>query len=109
MLGASLAVLAPSALAERSSHAATRVTVIERDFAFAPKRITAKAGRIVLSIVNRGSFEHNFKLAGRPASGKLRPGRSRAVTLTLEQGVYAFLCTVPGHSAAGMKGTLVVQ
>ena len=29
--------------------------------------------------------------------------------MTLEPGDYTYFCTVPGHEAAGMKGTLTVQ
>ena len=28
---------------------------------------------------------------------------------TLKKGSYTFLCPVPGHAAAGMKGTLTVR
>jgi len=31
------------------------------------------------------------------------------VTVTLKPGTYQFYCPVPGHKAAGMKGTLTVQ
>jgi uncharacterized cupredoxin-like copper-binding protein len=31
------------------------------------------------------------------------------VTATLKPGTYTFLCTVPGHAAGGMKGTLTVK
>jgi uncharacterized cupredoxin-like copper-binding protein len=29
--------------------------------------------------------------------------------VTLKAGKYPFLCTVPGHAQAGMKGTLTVK
>jgi uncharacterized cupredoxin-like copper-binding protein len=31
------------------------------------------------------------------------------VSADLKPGTYTFLCTVDGHAAAGMKGTLTVQ
>jgi uncharacterized cupredoxin-like copper-binding protein len=36
-------------------------------------------------------------------------GGSRTLSLTLKPGTYKFYCTVPGHRAAGMEGTLTVQ
>jgi uncharacterized cupredoxin-like copper-binding protein len=35
-------------------------------------------------------------------------GGSRTLTLNLKPGTYTFYCTVPGHRAAGMEGTLTV-
>ena len=35
-------------------------------------------------------------------------GGTRTLTLTLPPGTYTFYCSVPGHEAAGMKGTLTV-
>jgi plastocyanin len=36
-------------------------------------------------------------------------GESKTLSLTLKPGTYKFYCTVPGHRAAGMEGTLTVQ
>jgi plastocyanin len=33
----------------------------------------------------------------------------RVVTATLKPGTYTYLCPVPGHAQAGMRGTLVVK
>lgn len=44
------------------------------------------------------------------ATKTLAPGGNEAVTFTAPAaGSYVFLCTVPGHYAAGMHGTLTVQ
>ena len=36
----------------------------------------------------------------------LNGGESDSITVKVEPGTYSFLCTFPGHYAAGMKGTL---
>ena len=36
-------------------------------------------------------------------------GGTSQVTVSLKPGTYQFLCTVPGHAAAGMKGVLTVK
>ena len=38
----------------------------------------------------------------------LKPGKSSTIRVTLPKGGKKYLCTVPGHAAAGMKGTLKV-
>ena len=42
--------------------------------------------------------------------GKIvRKGKTSMVTADPEEGGYEFYCSVPGHEAAGMKGTLIVK
>ena len=36
-------------------------------------------------------------------------GGTSTITVTLKKGRYTFYCPVPGHRAAGMKGTLIVS
>ena len=36
-------------------------------------------------------------------------GGTKTLKLTLKAGAYTFYCSVPGHRAAGMQGTLTVQ
>jgi uncharacterized cupredoxin-like copper-binding protein len=36
-------------------------------------------------------------------------GGTKVVTVTLKSGTYKFYCSVPGHRAAGMEGTLTVN
>jgi uncharacterized cupredoxin-like copper-binding protein len=36
-------------------------------------------------------------------------GGTKTLKLTLKAGTYTYYCSVPGHRAAGMQGTLTVQ
>ena len=49
-------------------------------------------------------------LAGVIAAGKPITGSQEAVSVPAQQaGTYTYICTVPGHYQAGMKGTLTVK
>jgi uncharacterized cupredoxin-like copper-binding protein len=43
------------------------------------------------------------------ATAKIGCGKSTNLTVTLKKGKYPYSSTIPGHAAAGMKGTLVVR
>jgi FtsP/CotA-like multicopper oxidase with cupredoxin domain len=60
--------------------------------------------------MNHGSVEHNFSLPSLNAkTAMLKPGAGEDLTISgLEAGDVGVLCEVPGHDAAGMKGTLHV-
>jgi len=70
---------------------------------------TILKGTGVFKVVNKGKLSHNFKINGKKtpllAAGKAATLR----VLFTKAGRYPYLCTVPGHAAAGMKGVLVVK
>ncbi len=76
------------------------------------KTLTAKAGQVTITMTNPSLLPHNVAIKGKgvKAKGKvvLKGGVSR-VTAKLKPGIYTFYCSVPGHEAAGMKGTLKVR
>jgi azurin len=106
---------------------------------FAPGNLSAPAGAVKVTFKNGSSVQkHNFVLvkggddvaqkvdeagvtAGEAkgyipddpnivAHTKLvNGGETDSATGNLAAGTYTFLCTFPGHFAAGMKGTLVVK
>jgi plastocyanin len=75
------------------------------------KQLTAKAGRVTITMTNMSPLEHNVTVArGSKVLGATPTfqGGSKSLTLNLKPGVYTFYCSVPGHRAAGMEGTLTV-
>jgi plastocyanin len=75
------------------------------------KQLTAKAGRVTITMTNMSPIEHNVTLArGSTVLGATPTfqGGSKSLTLNLKPGTYSFYCSVPGHRAAGMEGTLTV-
>lgn len=65
-------------------------------------------GKITIKMSNPSSLPHSIAIKGKGAGKVVRKGGTSTVTATLKKGKYTFYCTVPGHQAAGMKGTLTV-
>jgi uncharacterized cupredoxin-like copper-binding protein len=111
-LGAVLAlVVAVSALgAGRSASASQKVTVGMSEFKFAVTPKTVKKNvPVAFVLTNKGTTEHDFKINGKK-SKLVASGRKGALAVTFKKaGRYTYLCTLPGHAAAGMKGVLVVK
>ena len=79
--------------------------------AFQKDSLTAPAGEITLVMENPSAVEHNIAVKGDGVDEKgevVGQGDTSEVTATLEAGEYEFYCSVPGHEAAGMEGTLTV-
>lgn len=78
---------------------------------FQKDSLTAPAGEITLVMENPSSVEHNIAVKDGDTDEKgeiVGQGETSEVTVNLEAGEYTFYCSVPGHEAAGMEGTLTV-
>jgi uncharacterized cupredoxin-like copper-binding protein len=112
---ASLALAVPFAANAASTaptkmHATTvKVTAGKpTEFHFVLSKKSVPAGAVTFTIVNKGQLAHDFKIAGK-TSKMVQPGKSTKLKVTLKKGKSTYLCTVPGHAAAGMKGKLTVK
>ena len=82
--------------------------------AFNTTSLSAKAGTVTLVMANPSGSGTGHAIAisgnGVDTSGQVvDPGGTSTVTAKLKPGTYTFFCPVPGHEAAGMKGTLTVR
>ena len=69
----------------------------------------AKPGKATFVFKNIGHVEHDFKINGK-VTPLIRPGKTATLAITFKKkGKYAYLCTVPGHAAAGMRGAFTVR
>ena len=101
-------VVAAPALASRTHATATAVTVTATEFKFKLSKTSVPHGSVTFTLVNKGKLAHDFKIGGKKTA-LIKPGRSAKLTVTLKAGKAAYLCTVAGHAAAGMKGNLTVK
>ncbi len=112
VLGAIALVAVVAAFGASAGEAATpqRVTVGLSEFTFAIAPKTVRKGVVTTFVLtNRGTIGHDFKIGGRK-SAVLGAGMKGTLRVTFRKaGRYAFLCTLPSHAAAGMKGVLVVR
>ena len=90
---------------------AAEARVTATDFAFAPDEIAVSSGLpFNLTLVNQGAVPHDLVVAELDLYVEAKPGHSSTVGIAPPNlGRYSIVCTYPGHAAAGMRGTLVVE
>ena len=79
---------------------------------FDKSKLTAKAGKVTLEMANPSQVPHAVAIKGNgvDVDGKtVGNGETSTASTDLKPGTYTFYCPVPGHEAAGMKGTLTVN
>lgn len=109
-LVAALAVLvavAPAS-ARPTKVSSTTVTVKMKEFKFILSRSTVPHGTVTFKLVNIGALAHDIKINGK-TSKKIQPGKKGTFTVIFtKKGRYPYICPIPGHAKAGMKGVLKV-
>jgi uncharacterized cupredoxin-like copper-binding protein len=69
----------------------------------------AKPGKVTFVFTNIGHVAHDFHILGK-TTPLIQPGQTTKLAVTFTKaGSYPYLCTVPGHAEAGMKGTFTVR
>ena len=79
---------------------------------FDPDTLTVKAGEEVqIALSNDGAIKHNMSIDDADVDQDLDGGDSKTVTFTApaSPGEYKIYCNIPGHEAAGMEATLIVE
>ena len=89
------------------------IDVASSGFAFTKSTATATAGHVVIKSMNPQSTGHDISLKGNGVDEHgdvVQDGGVSTIDIAdLKAGTYEFYCSVPGHEAAGMKGTLTVS
>jgi uncharacterized cupredoxin-like copper-binding protein len=81
---------------------------------FQPAAINVRAGQpIELTLRNDGQMPHDFTLndgVAQPVKIIAAGGQTASASFTLDTpGTYTFECSMPGHAALGMRGTITAQ
>jgi len=107
-----LATAVKSAASSKPAVAAGGVLKIPADptgqLAFVNAKATAPAGPITIEMDNASGVPHNIAIAG-IGQGAVVPKGKSTFKANLKPGTYTYICQVPGHAAAGMKGVLTVK
>lgn len=94
--------------AVRASSLLATVKVAASEFKFVLSKKTAGRGVVTFRVTNVGKISHDFEIKGRKTR-LLSHGQSATLRVTfLKKGHYTYMCTVPGHAAAGMKGVFTI-
>lgn len=79
---------------------------------FLASSASATSGKVTIRMKNMSSTPHDIAIQGGGVSqiGQIVSGGGvSTVSANLQPGKYTFYCSVPGHRAAGMVGTLTVK
>lgn len=106
-------LLAMAAAPGRAAPTPPPLAITAVDFAFHPSEISVRSGEVTFAVKNDGVIEHNFAIedAARKVIAEIAviaPGKTETLKVTLRQGTYTMVCTLPGHRDAGMHGKVTV-
>jgi uncharacterized cupredoxin-like copper-binding protein len=100
--------LAPGRTLRSSATKTIQVKAGEFFFRLSTKTI-ARPGKVTFVLKNVGHVKHDFKINNKKTP-LTAPGKTAKLVVTFKKkGKYPYLCTVPGHAAAGMKGFVTVR
>ena len=87
------------------------LTVVSEGMKFSPTELRVKEGDKVKITYKNTKGSHNFVIDEFGVkTALLSAGQEESVEFVAsKKGSYEFYCAVPGHRAAGMKGTLIVE
>ena len=95
--------------AEQAEAPAGGLIVDMKDVKFLPDELEAQAGSVSVSVKNSDLFWHTFTIRELNANVSVPVQATREITFEAQPGTYEFVCAIPGHTQAGMKGTLTVR
>jgi uncharacterized cupredoxin-like copper-binding protein len=105
-----LVPLAAARTDRQTRTAATTIQVSGGEFFFKlSTKSIAKPGTVSFVFKNVGHVQHDFHISGK-TTPLIQPGKTAKLVVTFKKtGKFSYLCTVPGHAAAGMKGVFTVR
>ena len=95
----------------KQAHASAATDRVKgREFRFTlTTKSAARPGTVTFTFTNVGSIAHDFSIAGK-TTPLVQPGHTAKLVVRFRKtGRFSYLCTVPGHAAAGMRGVFTVR
>jgi plastocyanin len=87
------------------------ISIVAQNFSFTPDHPTANAGIATIKLSAKSGI-HDFVFDGAYPGFILEAdggGSSESKKIDLQPGKYTFYCSITGHRAQGMEGTLTVK
>lgn len=84
------------------------LTISAQNTAFSTKTLEAPAGQVSITLENEDPFVHNVIIDALGVKVETNGNQTATGTFDAAPGTYEFYCSIPGHKAAGMVGTLTV-
>lgn len=101
---------AAEAVAPAEATSGDGLTVVATEFAFDPGDLTLPADEDVeVTLENAGVVEHDITVDELDLEIYAAASESVTETVNVAAGTYDFYCSIPGHRASGMEGTLTVE
>ncbi len=89
---------------------AHKVTVDARNYEFDPSKLDLSAGEDVAIVLHSEDQRHDVTVEGKGLVVDVAGGKTASGGLRFAKpGKYTFYCSIPGHRAAGMVGTITVS
>jgi len=86
-----------------------KLEVTATDLAFAPNAFEVdKPGRYEVVLKNEGQILHDITFPDGQVA-KAEAGQTASVTVDVPEAGLSFICSIPGHADAGMKGAITVK
>ncbi len=93
----------------RAETEAGDIHLVAKNVAFTETEIATAAGEVTVTLENKDLFWHTFTIEELGVDLRVPVGAELPVTFEAPPGEYEFICAIPGHTEAGMRGTLTVE
>lgn len=93
----------------RAETEAGDIHLVAKNVAFAETEIATTAGEVTVTLENKDLFWHTFTIEELGVDLRVPVGAELPITFEAPPGEYEFICAIPGHTEAGMRGTLTVE
>jgi plastocyanin len=89
---------------------AREIGVNARSYAFAPENIEVQTGEDIAIALHSRDQSHDFTIEGKGLIVAVGGGKTANGGFRLTRpGTYTFFCSISGHRAAGMEGTITAS